>query len=161
MSDSATITTTTRIDLGALGGRLVDAERKVLARYGKQFRDALQSEWEGWEYRARPKKAPRLVSRRAWKQTIDSRPDGQPVIRIANHARDWRTKTRAYVAYIHRAGDPEPWFPKAWATVRAQLVPSLARDLAAAVARAAMVRRPPTRIRTPRAGESAVLRGEF
>lgn len=153
---SVDITTTATVSFGNLNGRLNDVERRVLARYGKLFLNQIRVSWDGWAYKGRPPKAPRNVSFKAWKQKIDSREGGRPALLLSNQARDWRTKTRAYVAYVHRAGSTMPEWPIVWADVRAQLLQPMAVDLAAEISRNLMQKRPPTVIRKTGTNDSVV-----
>lgn len=153
---SVDITTTATVSFGNLNGRLNDVERRVLAKYGKLFLNQIRVSWDGWTYKGRPAKAPRNVSFKAWKQKIDSREGGRPALLLSNQARDWRTKTRAYVAYVHRAGSTMPEWPIVWADVRAQLLQPMAVDLAAEISRNLMQKRPPTVIRKTGTNDSVV-----
>lgn len=142
------VKSTAKVDFGDLGGRLLDAEQRVLRRHGKKFVTAMQDKWIGWTYKGRPKSAPRNVSVRAWRSKVDSR-EGRGVLYVSNAARDWRKK-RPYVKYVHRTGSTEQEWQVAWTTVTALLLPALGADLAREIVRNMNKRRPPSRIRKPR-----------
>lgn len=160
MSNKVDVQTRSTIDFGNLGGRLTDAERKVLAVYGRIFRNGFRSAWVGWQYTGRPKRAARNVSFKAWTQTIESR-EGKATLLLANHARDWRTKTRAYVAYVHRAGSTELEWRRVWDALRAEHLGPMSRALATEIARTIISGkgRSPVKIRTPRANVAVAAEG--
>lgn len=160
MSNKVDVTTRSTIDFGDLGGRLTDAERRVLARYGGIFRDGFKASWAGWLYADRPRRAARRVSEKAWRQTIESR-EGRATLLLSNHARDWRTKTRAYVAYIHRAGSTEIEWRRVWNDLRAEHLGPMSRQLAVEISKTLLSkqRRSPVKIRTPRADVAMVAEG--
>lgn len=152
MSNKVDIKTRSTIDFGDIGGRLTDAERKVLAVYGRIFRNGFRTAWVGWQYTGRPKRAARNVSFKAWSQTIESR-EGKATLLLANHARDWRTKTRAYVAYVHRAGSDVIEWRRVWDDLRAEHLGPMSRALAVEISKTILSggKRAPVKIRTPRA----------
>ena len=151
---SVNVDTTTTVDFGDLGGRLLDAERRVLARYGRVFLSGFREGWSGWVYAGRPAKAPRNVSKQAWRTTLESR-RGKGTLIISNRARGYASK-EPYVGYVHRAGSTAIEWEKAWKELRAAHLPGLARDLGMEIAKAMMKKRPPVKIRTPRADTAVV-----
>lgn len=98
--------TTTLPAAHEIGRRLNSAALKVMHNYAKVYRADWINRWQGWEYKDRPKKAPRLVSQRAWRAKAIPNDTGA-TLEITNAARDWRKKKRSYVAYVHRAGRPK------------------------------------------------------
>ena len=130
----ASISATTTIDFGDLGRRLADAERKILRQYGAKIVKGIRDDWQGFDYKGRRKGAPRNVSRKAWRWTVETA-EGKAVLLIQNEAKDWRTGTKSYVAYVHRAGDKTPEFEHIAEDIQAETIPDMVRDLAAEVAR--------------------------
>lgn len=130
----ASITATTTIDFGDLQRRLADSERKILREYGAKITKGIRDDWQGWDYVGRRKGAPRNVSRKAWKWSVETA-EGKAVLTLINEAKDWRTGTKSYVAYVHRAGDATPEFEHIAEDIRTQILPDMVRDLAAEVAR--------------------------
>lgn len=131
----ASFSATTTIDFGDLGRRLLDTERNVLREYGALIvKTEIRDRWQGWDYKGRPKGAPRNVSRKAWKWEIETT-EGRAVLRIVNDAKDWRTKERSYSAYVHRSGDPTPEVTYIVQDIESAILPDMVRDLTAEVAR--------------------------
>ena len=130
----ASISATTTIDFGDLGRRLADAERKILRQYGAKIVKGIRDDWQGWDYTGRRKGAPRNVSRKAWRWTVETA-EGKAVLLIQNEAKDWRTGTKSYVAYVHRAGDATPEFEHIVGDIETSILPDMVRDLAEEVAR--------------------------
>lgn len=131
--------TVTLPTLAEIGSRLTDVERQVLRDYERRMLDVYQDEWVGWKYDGRPPGAPRNVSQQAWRTNVDSTDRGAALI-VRNEARDWRTRSREYVSYVHRAGTTTPEWEVMKARVDREIVPDLVVDLSAAVA--AAVERP-------------------
>lgn len=142
------IKTTATVDFGDLGGRLLDAERRVLGRYGRIFRLGFQDAWTGWVYKGRPKKDPRNVSMVAWKASIESR-RGKATLLIDNRARGYASD-EAYVAYVHRAGSTAIEWKLVWNGLQAEHLADMTRDLVREIAKAVGAKRPKVRIRAPR-----------
>lgn len=117
------------------GRRLNSHALKVMRDHAKVYVKDWRDKWRGWVYADRPKKAPRLVSQRAWRAKATPTTTGAVLI-ITNQARDWRDKKRSYVAFVHRAGRPKG--DVEWLRVRDQqektLDPAFFKALAAAQA---------------------------
>ena len=143
------VNTTSRVDFGDLGGRLLTAERKVLTKYRDRTVNVIKGHWLGWLYKGRPASAPRGVSLDAWKAKVDTR-EGRGVLVVSNRARGYASR-KAYVAYVHRSGQAgtQEW-RVAWDATVAEIMPPLAVDLAAEIVKSLNKRRPPTRIRKVR-----------
>ena len=132
----ADVEITTSIDFGDQGTRLSDEVRKVFERWEKKILETrIKDKWEGWDYIGRPKNAPVNVSLKGWKSTLETNRN-QAALTIVNQARDYRTGTRAYVAYVHRAGETTPEVDKIWDDIQSTDVPAMRADLTAAIGKA-------------------------
>lgn len=87
--------------------RVNTAVLRVLRAFGPRYVVDWQDRWTGWAYKGRPPGAPRLVSHDAWRAKATVTTTGS-VLHVSNQARDWRTKSRDYVAHVHRAGGKRP-----------------------------------------------------
>lgn len=123
---SADVTATTTIDLAGLAGRLLDAERKVLVRNERKVLGFIRDRWVGWLYKGRAKGAPRNVSFRAWKSTLQTT-DTPYELQVANEARSYDSG-KPYVAHVHRAGETRPEHLKLADAIEADLVPGMGAE---------------------------------
>ena len=147
----------TGFGFGDLGSRLADSVRAVLVEWEKRILiDRIKARWRGWNYVGRPPGAEINVSLQGWKSRIETS-ENQATLIIENEARDWRTGTRAYVAYVHRAGSVETEVASIWADLQATDIPAMRADLTAAVLRsiAAPARR--RKVRRSTGGPTATM----
>ena len=101
----ADIVTSTTIDLTGIDRILLDSERRVLQSYGQRILRFIRGEWTGWKYAGRPARAPRNVSMRAWKRTLETT-ENRAVLHLRNEARGWNSGD-PYVSHVRRAkGEP-------------------------------------------------------
>lgn len=136
MKAGADVTITTTTSFGDLGSRLADSVRAVLVEWERRILvDRIKRRWRGWNYTGRPPGAEINVSLQGWRSRIETNAN-QATLIIENEARDWRTKARAYVAYVHRAGATTPEVDLIWADLEATDNPAMRADLTAAVLRA-------------------------
>jgi hypothetical protein len=119
--------TTTTPDTKTLGRRLSNAERAVLKKWARRFREGFQNPWVGWKYEGRPVDAPRLVSYDAWTERIDSTMNG-PRITILNQARGWRSG-KPYVAFVKRSKNAQNEVERLTDHVNRQLLPTFVDEL--------------------------------
>ena len=119
--------TTDTPDTKTLGRRLSQAERAVLKKWARRFREGYQAPWVGWKYEDRPADAPRLVSYDAWTERIDSTMNG-PRITILNEARGWRSG-KPYVAFVKRSKGAPSEFMRLTAHVNRQLLPQFVSEM--------------------------------
>lgn len=143
--------TSTFPDTPELARRLSDIERRVMTQFEGKMLDGYQDDWTGWQYKGRPDGAPRNVSMQAWKSRVQSTDQGAALI-IENKARDYRTKTRAYVAYVHRAGTQKLEHVVQMEKVQRLIFPELVKALAAAIADGHKKPGPTRKIRTGKSG---------
>lgn len=130
----ASISATTTIDFGDLQRRLLDSERKILRVYGAKIAKGIREDWKDWDYVGRPTSAPKNVSRKAWKWSVETT-EGKAVLFLVNDAKDWRKGEKSYSAYVHRAGDATPEFEYIVEDIQTQVLPDMIRDLTEEVAR--------------------------
>lgn len=146
---------TSTVDFSALAGRMPEIARKVLTTHQDRILTAIRARWTGWKYAGRPPGAPRHVSRRAWKSRIESTSPAK--LAITNEARDYRTGTRAYVRYVHRAGTRKLEVQVVQADLNFKYYPAMKADLLAAIRAALVVPGKPVTARSR--GSSAPTRG--
>lgn len=121
------------VSLSALMGQLTDIERKVLVRWRSKTLTFVRTAWTGWVYKGRPAGAPRNVSFKAWKSTVDAQGE-RPALVLVNAATDYRTKKDHYAAYVHRVGATIPEWERVVAGIRADILPKLTADLTKEIA---------------------------
>lgn len=124
---------TTTIDFAGIDRRLLDAERKVLTNWEKRILGAYKGPWTNWRYEGRPRDAERNVSLQGWQSVIETTEASAVRLRVFNRARDYRTGTKAYVAYVARTRGATPEYLKLSADVEARLVPPMVADLRDAI----------------------------
>ena len=111
--------------------RLNDVVLRILRQHSKLIVRDWREGWVGWEYKGRPAGAPRFVSFDAFQGTANPTDTGAELV-IKNNAKDWRTNTRTYADFIHRAGTTE----LEWVKVRRRQVDTVDRALLDALAAA-------------------------
>lgn len=130
----ADVTVTTTLDVsGLISRRLNDAERKVFNRHRRGIVAFIRGRWSGWRYEGRPIGAPRNVSQSAWTSTIETTEADAIALVIRNEARDYRTGTKDYVAYVHRSGSSTPEVDAVFDAVRTDYVPKVVTELTAEI----------------------------
>lgn len=132
----ADVQVVTTLDLsGMISRRLNDAERKVFNKHRRKVLSFIQAKWSGWKYVGRPDSAPRNVSQAAWRSTVETTEANAIALVITNEARDYRTKSQDYVAYVHRSGSDTPEVQVVFAELATEFIPTIAKDLADEVAK--------------------------
>lgn len=130
----ADITVTTTFDVsGLINRRLNDAERAVFNKHRRGIVAFIRAAWTGWRYEGRPPTAPRNVSQTAWTSTVETTEADAVALVIRNEARDYRTSSKDYVAYVHRSGSSVPEAEVLFDTLRTDYVPRLVTDLTAEI----------------------------
>lgn len=151
--------TTNIPDLPELNRRLSDSARRVLVGYETQMLEQYQDGWVGWKYKGRPPGAPRNVSMQAWKTRVQSTREGAALI-VENNAKDWRTNTKTYAAFVKRKKGAQPEWLVFQKRTEETILPVLAQDLAKAVEESYDKPAPTRKIRTG-VGETQTLELEF
>lgn len=119
----ASVSATTTIDFEGMAGRLLDAERAVLAKGSRAILAFIRSKWVDWEYKTRPVNAPRNVSFRAWTSTLQTTEAPYSLV-VANDARGYATGL-PYVAYVHRAGDNRKYYTVLADEINVEILPGM------------------------------------
>jgi hypothetical protein len=148
-----TFTLSLNFDVADLERRLLDSERAVLVNYESAILEGIRDDWVGWKYKGRPDDAPRLVSWDAWASRIETT-EGRARLFLFNRARDWKTKTRAYAAYVHRVDDKTPEWERVFDDIVDNVVPSLIRDLTAEIEKNLSAPKKRQRLRTSGGGRT-------
>ena len=156
MTKMADFSVTSTVDFSDIERRLTDAERQVLVRHGDIIKKAILARWTDWAYEGRPKDAPVNVSRKAWTRKVTTT-ESKATLTISNEARDWRTGTKAYVAYVHRAGKREIEVDVIAAEMEATYYPALVTELTAVVRATLNAPKQPKKLRST--GTTGRVRG--
>tara|TARA_R100000808_G_scaffold7939_1_gene22750 strand:- start:4034 stop:4531 length:498 start_codon:yes stop_codon:yes gene_type:complete len=120
------------VDMSDLMRRLEGAELQIFQDAGTQMLKDIQAVWVGWKYKGRPPGAARNVSRGAWKQELQVT-EGVRQIILINRARDWRTRTKSYAAYVARSKGSTPEYLEVLSILKMINLPQLTKDLIEAV----------------------------
>ena len=120
------------VDLSDLMRRLEGAELQIFQDAGTQMLKDIRAVWTGWKYKDRPPGAARNVSMGAWKQELQVT-EGVRQIILINQARDWRTKTKSYAAYVARHKGATPEYLEVLSILKMINLPQLTKDLIEAV----------------------------
>lgn len=120
------------VDMSDLMRRLEGAELKIFQDAGTQMLKDINAVWVGWKYKGRPPGAARNVSKAAWKQELQIT-EGVRQIILINRARDWRTRTKSYAAYVARSKGATPEYLEVFSILKMVNLPQLTRDLIEAV----------------------------
>ena len=120
------------VDLSDLMRRLDGVELQIFQDAGLQMLKDVQAVWTGWRYKGRPPGAARNVSQAAWKQELQVT-EGVRQIILFNRARDWRTRTKSYAAYVARHKGATPEYLEVLSILRMINLPQLTKDLIKAI----------------------------
>lgn len=132
---------------GMINRRLGDSERAVFNRHRRKILSFIVKRWSDWEYKGRPKSAPRNVSQSAWRSTVETTEADAVALVITNEARDYRTKSKDYVAYVHRSGTSAPEVDVVFDAIKTDLMPPLIADLTAEIEKRMNVPAKPQKLR--------------